>query len=261
MDYQDILYAEAAGVATITINRPENYNAFRAQTCEELIHAFDRAGWNRNIGVIVLTGTGEKAFCTGGDQSAHSSGTYDGRGSIGLPLEALQGAIRSVPKPVIAKIRGYAIGGGNVLAVLCDLTIAAESAIFGQVGPKVGSVDPGFGTAYLARLVGEKKAREIWYLCRRYTAAQALEMGMINHMVPEAQLEAEVDQWCSEILANSPTALALAKSAFNADTQHIAGLSNLGLHAVSLFYDTEEAKEGVAAFKEKRPPQFRNFRK
>ncbi len=259
MDYQDILYTEAAGVATITINRPESYNAFRAQTCEELIHAFDRAGWNRDIGVIVLTGAGEKAFCTGGDQSAHS-GSYGGRGPIGLPLEALQGAIRTAPKPVIAKVRGYAIGGGNVLAILCDLTIAAENAIFGQVGPKVGSVDPGFGTAYLARLVGEKKAREIWYLCRRYTALQALEMGMINRVVPESQLDREVDQWCTEILAHSPTALALAKSAFNADTQHIAGLSNLGLHAVSLFYDTPESKEGVAAFKEKRLPQFRNFR-
>ncbi|MBF0435209.1 MAG: enoyl-CoA hydratase/isomerase family protein [Magnetococcales bacterium] len=256
MDYQDILYREEAGVATICINRPESYNAFRAQTCDELIHAFDRAGWNRSIGVVVLTGTGGKAFCTGGDQSAHE-GSYDGRGSIGLPLEALQGIIRSIPKPVIAKVQGYAIGGGNVLALLCDLTIAADSAIFGQVGPKVGSVDPGFGTAFLARVVGEKKAREIWYLCRRYTAAQALEMGMINTVVPAQQLDAEVSRWCNEILALSPTALAIAKSSFNADTQHIAGLSNLGLHAVSLFYGTEESKEGVAAFKEKRKPGFR----
>ncbi|MBF0416490.1 MAG: enoyl-CoA hydratase/isomerase family protein [Magnetococcales bacterium] len=256
MNYQDILYREEAGVATICINRPESYNAFRAQTCDELIHAFDRAGWNRSIGVVVLTGTGEKAFCTGGDQSAHE-GSYDGRGSIGLPLEALQGIIRSIPKPVIAKVRGYAIGGGNVLALLCDLTIAADSAIFGQVGPKVGSVDPGFGTAFLARVVGEKKAREIWYLCRRYTAAQALEMGMINAVVPALQLDAEVNRWCDEILALSPTALAIAKSSFNADTQHIAGFSNLGLHAVSLFYGTEESKEGVAAFKEKRKPRFR----
>ncbi|HIJ85247.1 MAG: 1,4-dihydroxy-2-naphthoyl-CoA synthase [Magnetococcales bacterium] len=256
MDYQDILYAQEAGVATITINRPDSYNAFRAQTCDEMIHAFDRAGWNRDIGVIVLTGTGNKAFCTGGDQSAHS-GSYDGRGIIGLPLEALQGSIRSVPKPVIAKVRGFAIGGGNVLALLCDLTIAAESAIFGQVGPKVGSVDPGFGTAYLARAVGEKKAREIWYLCRRYSAQQALDMGMINRVVPDAELDAEVAQWCNEILANSPTAIALAKSSFNADTQHIAGFSNLGLHAVSLFYETAESREGVAAFKEKRKPRFR----
>ncbi|MBF0139178.1 MAG: enoyl-CoA hydratase/isomerase family protein [Magnetococcales bacterium] len=256
MNYQDILYREEAGVATICINRPESYNAFRAQTCDELIHAFDRAGWNRSIGVVVLTGTGEKAFCTGGDQSAHE-GSYDGRGSIGLPLEALQGIIRSIPKPVIAKVRGYAIGGGNVLALLCDLTIAADNAIFGQVGPKVGSVDPGFGTAFLARVVGEKKAREIWYLCRRYTAAQALEMGMINAVVPALQLDAEVNRWCDEILALSPTALAIAKSSFNADTQHIAGFSNLGLHAVSLFYGTDESKEGVAAFKEKRKPRFR----
>ncbi|MBF0348815.1 MAG: enoyl-CoA hydratase/isomerase family protein [Magnetococcales bacterium] len=260
MDYQDILYHEIEGVATITINRPENYNAFRARTCDELIHAFDRAGWNRGIGVIVLTGAGEKAFCTGGDQSSHN-GAYDGRGIIGLPLEALQGVIRAVPKPVIAKVRGFAIGGGNVLALLCDLTIAAQSAVFGQVGPKVGSVDPGFGTAFMARVLGEKKAREVWYLCRRYSAAQALEMGMINRVVPDDRLDGEVAQWCNEILANSPTALALAKSSFNADTQHIAGLSNLGLHAVSLFYETAESKEGVAAFKEKRKPRFRGTRK
>ncbi|MBF0147614.1 MAG: enoyl-CoA hydratase/isomerase family protein [Magnetococcales bacterium] len=260
MDYQDILYHEIEGVATITINRPENYNAFRARTCDELIHAFDRAGWNRGIGVIVLTGAGEKAFCTGGDQSSHN-GAYDGRGIIGLPLEALQGVIRAVPKPVIAKVRGFAIGGGNVLALLCDLTIAAQSAVFGQVGPKVGSVDPGFGTAFMARVLGEKKAREVWYLCRRYSAAQALEMGMINRVVPDDRLDGEVAQWCNEILANSPTALALAKSSFNADTQHIAGLSNLGLHAVSLFYETAESKEGVAAFKEKRKPRFRGTRR
>ena len=179
MEYQDILYAEAGGVATITINRPEKMNAFRGQTCEELIHAFNRAGWNKDIGVIVFTGAGDRAFCTGGDQSAHE-GAYDGRGTVGLPVEELQSVIRDVPKPVIARVQGYAIGGGNVLAVICDLTIAADTAQFGQVGPKVGSVDPGFGTAYLAQVVGEKKAREIWYLCRRYTAEQAVEMGLAN---------------------------------------------------------------------------------
>ncbi|MBF0108278.1 MAG: enoyl-CoA hydratase/isomerase family protein [Magnetococcales bacterium] len=257
MDYQDILYHESEGVATIAINRPGSLNAFRARTCEEMIHAFDRAGWNRDIGVIVLTGVGDKAFCTGGDQSAHS-GSYDGRGIIGLPLEALQGIIRAVPKPVIAKVRGFAIGGGNVLALLCDLTIASEGAVFGQVGPRVGSVDPGFGTAFMARVLGEKKAREMWFLCRRYSATEAMEMGMVNRVVAEDRLDEEVARWCAEILALSPTALALAKSSFNADTQHLAGLSQLGLHAVSLFYQTAESREGVAAFKEKRQPRFRN---
>ncbi|MFM7777937.1 MAG: enoyl-CoA hydratase-related protein, partial [Alphaproteobacteria bacterium] len=179
MTYQDILFEARDGVATITINRPQVMNAFRGQTCEELIHALNRAGWDKSIGVIVLAGAGDHAFCTGGDQSAHD-GQYDGRGMIGLPVEELQSLIRDVPKPVIARVQGYAIGGGNVLATLCDLTIASEKAQFGQVGPKVGSVDPGFGTAYLARIVGEKKAREIWYLCRRYNAAEAERMGLVN---------------------------------------------------------------------------------
>jgi len=169
MDYEDIIYKEDNGIAVITINRTEVYNAFRGQTCEELLHAINRAGWDRNIGVIVLGGAGDKAFCTGGDQKSHD-GKYDGRGIIGLPVEELHSLIRDVPKPVIARVQGYAIGGGNVLALVCDITIASDRAVFGQVGPKVGSVDPGFGTAYLARVVGEKKAREIWYLCRRYTA-------------------------------------------------------------------------------------------
>jgi 2-ketocyclohexanecarboxyl-CoA hydrolase len=254
--YEDILYEIKDGVATITINRPDKYNAFRAQTCEELIHAFQQAGWDRSIGVIVLTGAGSKAFCTGGDQSAHV-GHYDGRGVIGLPLEELQGVIRDVPKPVIAKVRGYAIGGGNVLALLCDLTLAAESAKFGQVGPKVGSVDTGFGTAYMARVIGEKRAREVWYLCRQYSAAEAVQMGLANKAVPDAELDAEVDLWCAEILEKSPTALTLAKRSFNADTAHIAGISALGLQAVSLFYGTEESQEGVRAFQEKRKPRFR----
>ena len=177
MDYEDILYDVRDHVATITINRPEVYNAFRGQTCEELIHAFGRAGYDRDVGAIVLTGAGDRAFCTGGDQSDHD-GQYAGeRGIIGMPIDEVHTVIRDVPKPVIAKVRGYAIGGGNVLATLCDLTIASENAIFGQVGPKMGSVDPGFGTAYLARVVGEKKAREMWYLCRRYTAAEALRDG------------------------------------------------------------------------------------
>src|SRR5215831_15599608 len=179
MDYQDIRHESAGGVARITIDRPKVLNAFRAQTCEELIDAFERSGSDRSVGVIVFGGAGERAFCTGGDQSAHE-GRYAGRGTVGLPVEELHTAIRDTPKPVIARVQGYAIGGGNVLAALCDLTIASEKAIFGQVGPKMGSVDPGFGTAYLARIVGEKKAREMWYLCRRYTAAEAQQMGLVN---------------------------------------------------------------------------------
>ena len=183
MTYQDILYEAKDGVARITINREKVYNAFRAQTCEEVIHAFQQAGMDRDVGVVVLAGAGDKAFCSGGDQSSHE-GQYDGRGTIGLPVEDVHGAIRDIPKPVIARVQGYAIGGGNVLATVCDLTLASERAIFGQVGPKVGSVDPGFGTAYLARVVGEKKAREIWYLCRRYTAQEALAMGLVNAVFP-----------------------------------------------------------------------------
>ena len=258
MEYNDILYAEADGVATITINRPEKMNAFRSQTCEELIHAFNLAGWNKDIGVIVFTGAGDRAFCTGGDQSAHE-GSYDGRGTIGLPVEELQSVIRDVPKPVIARVQGYAIGGGNVLAVICDLTIAADTAQFGQVGPKVGSVDPGFGTAYLAQVVGEKKAREIWYLCRRYTAEHAVEMGLVNTVVPADELDAEVDRWCAEILERSPTAIAIAKRSFNAATENLRGISSMGMQALALYYDTDEAREGVKAFIEKREPEFRKF--
>ncbi len=255
-DYQDILFEVSDAVATITINRPEVYNAFRGRTCDELISAFNRAGWDKSISVIVLTGAGEKAFCTGGDQKAHE-GEYDGRGIIGLPVEDMHSIIRDVPKPVIAKVRGYAIGGGNVLATLCDLTLAADSAVFGQVGPKVGSVDPGYGTALLARVVGEKKAREIWYLCRRYTAEQALEMGLVNAVVPAAELDAEVQRWCDEIKRNSPTAIAIAKRSFNADTEHIRGIAAQGMQTLKLFYNTAESREGVAAFNEKRKPDFR----
>lgn len=258
-DYQDILYeVRPAGVARITINRPSVYNAFRGQTVEELIDAFQRAGWDRAIGVIVLTGAGDKAFCTGGDQSAHD-GQYDGRGTIGLPIEELQSLIRDVPKPVIARVNGFAIGGGNVLATICDLTIASDRAQFGQVGPKVGSVDPGFGTAYLARVVGEKKAREIWYLCRRYTAQQAVDMGLANIAVAHEELDAEVDRWCAELMEKSPTALAIAKRSFNADSESIRGISSMGMQALTLYYDTEESKEGGRAFREKRKPDFRKF--
>lgn len=257
-DYQDILYHEQDGVATITLNRPEVYNAFRGLTVEELIHAFSRASWHSSAGVIVLAGAGDKAFCTGGDQSSHA-GYYDGRGAIGLPLEELQSIIRDSPKPVIARVQGYAIGGGNVLALICDLTIASERAMFGQVGPKVGSVDPGWGTAYLARAVGEKKAREIWYLCRRYTAQEALQMGLCNCVVPHEQLDAEVARWCREILEKSPTALTIAKRSINADSENIRGIGHLGMQAVSLYYQTEESQEGVRAFLEKRSPEFHKF--
>jgi 2-ketocyclohexanecarboxyl-CoA hydrolase len=225
-----------------------------------MLAAMLKAGWDKNIAAIVITGTGDRAFCTGGDQSAHS-GQYDGRGTAGLPIEELHSVIRDVPKPVIARVQGYAIGGGNVLAALCDLTIASDKAQFGQVGPKVGSVDPGFGTAYLARIVGEKKAREIWYLCRRYSAAEAERMGLVNKVVPHDQLDAEVAAWCAEILAKSPTALAIAKRSFNADSEQIRGQAAMGLQALALYYDTEESKEGVRAFNDKRPPEFRKFQK
>jgi 2-ketocyclohexanecarboxyl-CoA hydrolase len=257
MAYHDILYETQGGIATITINRPDVHNAFRALTCEELIKAFGQAAWDKTIGVIVLTGAGGKAFCAGGDQKAHDADGYDGRGTVGLPVEELHTIIRDAPKPVIAKVRGYAIGGGNVLAALCDLTLASDSAVFGQVGPKVGSVDPGFGTAYLARLVGEKKAREMWYLCRRYTAQEALAMGLVNAVVPDDQLDTETARWCADILAKSPTAIALAKRSLNADTEHIRGLASLGMQALALYYQTDESCEGVRAFQEKRPPEFR----
>ncbi|MCE8026223.1 enoyl-CoA hydratase-related protein [Billgrantia aerodenitrificans] len=259
-NYEDILYDVTDGVATITINRPERYNAFRGQTCMELLDAFNRAGWDKSVGVIVLTGAGDKAFCTGGDQGAHE-GQYDGRGIIGLPVEELQTLIRQVPKPVIARVQGFAIGGGHVLALVCDLTIASENAVFGQVGPKVGSVDPGFGTAYMARVIGEKRAREIWYLCRKYSAVQALEWGLANAVVPADRLDEEVRQWCDEILEKSPTALSIAKRSFNADSENIAGIGAMGMQALSLYYDTDESREGVAAFKEKRRPEFRKFYK
>ncbi len=257
MSYQDILFEVKAGTAAITINRPEVHNAFRNITCEEMVDAFRRAAWDKSVAVIVLAGAGNKAFCTGGDQKSHAADGYGGRGTIGLPIEELHSSIRDAPKPVIAKVRGYCIGGGNVLAALCDLTVASETAVFGQVGPKVGSVDPGFGTAYLARVVGEKKAREMWYLCRRYPAREALAMGLVNAVVPDDQLDAEVDRWCAEIVARSPTALALAKQSLNADSEHIRGLSALGMQALALYYQTDESQEGVRAFQEKRPPDFR----
>ncbi len=260
MAYEDILYEIKQGAAWITINRPDKMNAFRGRTCEELIDAFTRASWDTSVGVIVLAGAGDRAFCTGGDQSSHDD-QYDGRGMIGLPVEELHSVIRDAPKPVIARVQGYAIGGGNVLCTICDFTIAGDKASFGQVGPKVGSVDPGFGTALLARVVGEKKAREMWYLCRRYPAEEALAMGLVNTVVPDADLDAEVDKWCAEIMERSPTALAIAKRSFNMDTEHIRGIAGMGMQALSLYYSTDESKEGVKAFLEKRKPDFRKYAK
>jgi len=260
MAYDDILYETRDGVAWITINRPDLRNAFRARTVDEMIHAF-RAAWaDRDVGVVVLTGAGDKAFSAGGDQRERDAGGYGTAGGIGMDMHGLHGVIRAIPKPVIAMVNGFAIGGGHVLHVLCDLTIAADTARFGQVGPRVGSVDPGFGTAYLARIVGEKKAREIWYLCRQYTAAEAQAMGLVNAVVPAAQLRAETERWCRELLEKSPTALRLAKQSFNADTEHIAGITELGFSALELYYATDEAMEGRNAFIEKRPPQFRKPR-
>lgn len=260
MTYEDILYEIRGGAAWITINRPDKYNAFRGQTVDELIHAFQTAGWDRKVGVIVLTGAGDKAFCTGGDQSAHD-GQYDGRGVIGLPIDELQSLIRDVPKPVIARVNGFAIGGGNVLATICDLTICSEKAVFGQVGPKMGSVDPGYGTAFLARVVGEKKAREIWYLNKRYSGAEAVAMGLANVCVPPEKLDETVQEWAQTICERSPTAIAIAKRSFNMDTAHQAGIAGMGMYALKLYYDTDESREGVNALKEKRAPDFRKYAK
>src|ERR1700704_5315161 len=254
--YKDILYELGTNAVRITINRPEVLNAFRLQTVEELIHAFQKANEEQSVNAVVFAGAGEKAFCTGGDQKSHLSedGLYGPRGTVGLPIEELQTAIRDLRKVSIARVQGFAIGGGNVFATLCDLTIASEKAVFGQVGPKVGSVDPGWGTALLARHVGEKKAREIWFLCRKYSAAEAEKMGLVNKVVPHDQLDAEVDQWCKEINEMSPTALTIAKRSFNADTENIRGIGFLGIQTVKHYYQSDESKEGVRAFNEKRKP-------
>ncbi|GAC1581491.1 MAG: 1,4-dihydroxy-2-naphthoyl-CoA synthase [Sphingomicrobium sp.] len=256
--FEDIIYEVRGRAAWVIINRPKLYNAFRAQTIEELIAAFKLAADDRQISSVVLTGAGDKAFCTGGDQSAHE-GQYDGRGIVGLPIDEFQSIIRDVPKPVIARVQGYAIGGGNVIAVLCDMTIASDKAVFGQVGPKVGSVDAGWGTALLARHIGDKRAREMWYLNEQYSAQQAYEMGLVNKVVPAAELDTAVEEWTTTLGERSPTALALAKRSFNADSDNIRGISMMALNAVKLFYETAESKEGVKAFSEKRKPDFHAF--
>jgi len=258
--YEDILYETYNGIAKITINRPEVRNAFRPKTVMELIDAFAYARDDSKIGVIILTGAGTEAFCSGGDQKVRGHGGYVGEDQIPrLNVLDLQRLIRVIPKPVIAMVAGYAIGGGHVLHVVCDLTIAAENARFGQTGPKVGSFDGGYGAGYLARIIGHKRAREIWYLCRQYNAQEAYEMGLVNKVVPVEQLEDETVQWCEEILEKSPTAIRFLKAAFNADSDGLAGIQQLAGDATLLYYTTEEAKEGRDAFKEKRKPDFGQF--
>lgn len=259
-EYSDILYETYNGIAKISINRPEVRNAFRPHTVQELIDAFSYARDDSDIGVIVLAGVGDDAFCSGGDQKVRGHGGYVGEDQVPrLNVLDLQRLIRVIPKPVVAMVSGYAIGGGHVLHVVCDLTIAADNAIFGQTGPKVGSFDAGYGAGYLARIVGHKKAREIWYLCRQYNAQEALDMGLVNTVVPLDQLEAETVQWCEEMLEKSPTALRFLKASFNADTDGLAGLQQMGGDATLLYYTTDEAKEGRDAFKEKRKPDFKKF--
>ncbi|MBP0726301.1 1,4-dihydroxy-2-naphthoyl-CoA synthase [Bacillus sp. RG28] len=258
--YEEILYSTYNGIAKISINRPHVHNAFTPRTVSELIDAFAYARDDEKVGVIILTGEGGKAFCSGGDQKVRGHGGYVGEDHIPrLNVLDLQRLIRVIPKPVIAMVAGYAIGGGNVLNVVCDLTIAAENAIFGQTGPNVGSFDAGYGSGYLARIVGHKKAREIWYLCRQYNAQEALDMGLVNKVVPLEELETETVKWAEEMLEKSPTALRFLKAAMNADTDGLAGLQQLAGDATLLYYTTEEAKEGRDAFKEKRKPDFGQF--
>jgi naphthoate synthase len=261
--FKDVLYEKAAeGIAKITINRPKLRNAFRPQTIQEMSHAFADARDDGNIGVVILTGAGPDAFCSGGDQRVRGAGGYVGDDGVArLNVLDLQRQIRTLPKPVVAMVAGYAIGGGQILHLICDLTIAADNARFGQTGPKVGSFDGGYGSSYLARVVGQKKAREIWFLCRQYDAKQALDMGLVNHVVPYEQLEEETIGWCREILQHSPMALRCLKSALNADCDGQAGLQELAGNATLLFYMSEEAKEGRDAFLEKRKPNFKQFKR
>ncbi|MGF1521094.1 MAG: 1,4-dihydroxy-2-naphthoyl-CoA synthase [Leptolyngbyaceae cyanobacterium] len=264
-EYEDILYHKADGIAKVTINRPHKRNAFRPKTVVELYDAFADAREDTTIAVVLLTGAGphtdgKYAFCAGGDQSVRGKGGYvDEAGMPRLNVLDLQRLIRSMPKVVIALVAGYAIGGGHVLHVICDLTIAAENAIFGQTGPKVGSFDGGFGASYLARSVGQKKAREIWFLCRQYTAQEALAMGLVNTVVPVESLETEGIKWAQEVLSKSPMAIRCLKAAFNADCDGQAGLQELAGNATLLYYMTEEGTEGKQAFLEKRSPDFRQY--
>lgn len=261
--YEDIKFETTDdGIAKITINRPEVRNAFRPETVQELQDAFTICREDSSIGVVILTGEGKEAFCSGGDQKIRGKEGYVGKDGVSrLNVLDLQRQIRVLPKPVIAMVAGYAIGGGHVLHIVCDLTIAADNAKFGQTGPKVGSFDGGLGSSYLSRIVGQKKAREIWFLCRQYTAAQALEMGLVNHVVPYEQLEEETLNWCREILGHSPLALRCLKSALNADCDGQLGLLEMAGNSTLLYYMTEEAKEGRNAFVEKRKPDFNQFQR
>ncbi len=257
----DVGYAVEDGLCWVTIERPERYNSFTAHTVDELIHCFKRAWADPEVGVVALTGAGEKAFCTGGDQKQRAqSGDY-GPSETGLfEIETLHRAIREIPKPVIAAVNGLAIGGGHVLHVICDLSVAAEHARFGQAGPRVGSFDAGFGTGYLARVVGEKRAREIWFLCRQYDAQEAERWGLVNRVVPGAELHAEVRRYADQILALSPTALRFLKQSFNQESEHLAGQAALAFSGLHEFVDSDEAREGVRAFEEKRKPDFAPYR-
>ena len=257
---EDVRYATQDGVAVITIDRPERMNAFRAKTVDELVACFEQAWVDREVGAIVLTGAGDRAFCAGGDQKQRAeTGDYGPSASGRMQLDRLHRLIRDVPKPVIAAVNGDAVGGGHVLHVVCDLSIASENAIFGQIGPKVGSFDAGFGIGLLARLVGDKKAKEIWFLCRQYDAAEAEAMGLVNRVVPLADLEAEGIAWANEILEMSPTAIRFLKSAFLVATDGLAGLQEFAGNATGLYYTTDEAHEGSTAFLEKREPDYRKF--
>jgi len=258
--FKDIKYAKTEGIAKITINRPKIRNAFRPQTVVEMSKALHDARDDADIGVVILTGEGKEAFCSGGDQKIRGDTGYkDGTGRNRLNVLDFQRQIRTCPKPVIAMVAGYAIGGGHILHLLCDITIAADNAIFGQTGPRVGSFDGGYGASYMARIVGQKKAREIWFLCRFYNAKEALEMGLVNKVVPYAKLEIETVQWCREILANSPMAIRCLKAALNADCDGQAGLAELAGNATMLFYMSEEGQEGRNAFVQKRKPDFSKF--
>jgi len=258
----DVAYEVERGLAWITINRPERYNAFRAHTVDELIACFKMAWADATVGVVVLTGAGDKAFCAGGDQKQREeTGDYGPSESGLFEIETLHRVIRDIPKPVVAAVNGIAVGGGHVLHVLCDLTIAAEHARFGQAGPRVGSFDAGFGSAYLARILGDKRAREVWYLCRQYDAATMLQWGLVNAVVPGAELRTEVRRWADEILDKSPTALRFLKHSFNADTESIAGIGTLAFAGLDLFVDTPEAREGIEAFAAKRKPDYSKHRK
>ena len=259
-EYKEIIYEKYNGIAKVTMNRPEVHNAFTPLTVNEMIDAFADARDDSSIGVVILTGAGDKAFCSGGDQSVRGHGGYVGEDQVPrLNVLDLQRMIRTIPKPVIAMVAGYAIGGGHVLHIVSDLTIAADNARFGQTGPKVGSFDAGYGAGLLAEMVGQKRAREIWYLCRQYNAEEAYEMGLVNKVVPLDQLEAETIQWSQEILQNSPTAIRMLKASFNAATDGLAGLQQFAGDATLMYYTTDEAKEGRDAFKEKRKPDFDQF--